>query len=121
LLKDECHLRLNRAKGKTLVLDSYRKTIIGLLAIFFLLGGVSCYFWPPSSGIGLEWKAACWRFAPVMAVLWIAYDELKRVPRWAWVVLPIVLIIIIRWPKLALLCIPLAILAALLKVRLKRR
>jgi hypothetical protein len=120
MLKDECRSRLSRAKGKSLALDSYRKTIIGLLAITFLLGGVGCFFWPPSSGFGLEWKAACWRFAPIMAILWLAYDDLKRVPRWLLVVLPIAVIVLVRWPKLALLCLPLLAIFAMLKIRVTK-
>ena len=34
----------------------------GILAIFFMLGALACWIWPPTQGVGLEWEAACWRF-----------------------------------------------------------
>jgi hypothetical protein len=56
-----------------------------------------------------------------LAVLWLAYDDLKRIPWWLWIAAPIVLFIIIKWKFMVLLCIPILILIGLLKPRLKRR
>jgi hypothetical protein len=98
-----------------------RRSILGILAIFSLLGAIGSWIWPPTDGFGLEWQSACWRFAPIMAVLWLAYDELKRIPKWLWLVLPVALIIIVKWPKTFLLCIPFLVLLVLLKMRWKSR
>jgi hypothetical protein len=98
-----------------------RRTLLGILAIFFMLGALACWIWPPTQGVGLEWEAACWRFAPILAVLWLAYHDLKRIPKWLWITLPLILIIIVKWPKTLLLSIPLLILLILLKLRIKGR
>jgi hypothetical protein len=98
-----------------------RKTLIGILAIVFLLGMLAFSFWPPTGSTGLEWQSACWRIGPLLAVLWLAYDELKRIPRWLWFVLPVAIFILVKWPKMMLLSIPFLILLAVLKLRLKGR
>jgi hypothetical protein len=100
----------------------FRRPLLGILAIIFALGAIGCWIWPPSAGVGLEWQAACWRFAPILAVLWLAYDELQRIPKWLWIALPIAIIIIVKWPtKTLLLGVPLVIVLALLKMRWKIR
>jgi hypothetical protein len=99
-----------------------RRAILGILAIFFTLGAIGCWIWPPSAGMGLEWQSVCSRFAPILAVLWLAYDQLKRIPKWLWIALPIVLFIIVKWPTRTLLFgVPFVILFVLLKVRWKIR
>ncbi len=98
-----------------------RRAILGILAVFFMLGALGTWFWPPTQGAGLEWQAACWRFAPILAVLWIAYYDLKRIPWWLWLTLPFILIIIVKWPRYLLFSIPFLILFILLKLRIKGR
>lgn len=99
----------------------YRRTIIGVSAIIFAIGAVGCLKWPPTQGIGLEWESACWRLAPIFAVIWLAYDNLKRIPRWLWFVMPIAIFVLYKWKYLLLLFIPLAIILELLKPRIKNR
>lgn len=101
--------------------DDLRRTLLGVLAILCMLGALASWIWPPSEGMGLEWQAACWRFAPILAALWLAYYELKRVPWWLWLVLPVAIIIIVKWPRYLLLSIPILILLILLNLRFKRR
>jgi hypothetical protein len=101
--------------------NDLRKAILGILAMIFLLGALGCLLWPPSKSPGLEWEAACCRIGPILAVLWLAYDDLKRIPWWLWIAAPIVLFIIIKWKIMVLFCIPILILIGLLKPRLKRR
>jgi hypothetical protein len=118
MLKDECGMLRNNQPQTT---NDTRRTLIGILAVFFLLGALACWIWPPTQGVGLEWESACWRFAPILAVLWLAYPELKRVPWWLWLVLPVALVIIVKWPKTFLLSIPFLVLVVLLKVQWTRR
>jgi hypothetical protein len=99
--------------------DDLRRNLLGVLAIVFMLGALASWIWPPTQGMGLEWQAACWRFAPILAALWLAYYELKRVPWWLWLILPVVIIIIVKWPRYLLLSIPILILLILLNLRLK--
>ena len=98
-----------------------RRTILGILAIFFMLGALGCWIWPPTHGVGLEWETTCWRIGPILAVLWLAYYDLKRIPWWLWLTLPVILIIIVKWPKYILLSIPFLILLVLLNKRMKSR
>ena len=101
--------------------DDLQRTLLGVLAILSMLGAVASWIWPPTQGMGLEWQAACWRFAPILGALWLAYYELKRVPWWLWLVLPVAIVIIVKWPRFLLLSIPILILLILLNLRFKRQ
>ena len=47
-----------------------------------------------------------------MGAAWLAYDNVQRLPGWLLVSLPLLLVVLVRWPKLLLLLIPLLILSA---------
>jgi hypothetical protein len=98
-----------------------RKMILGLLSAAFLLGAAIFFFWPPVGNAGREWEAACFRIGPIFAVLWLAYDDIKRIPWWLWVASPVVLFVLFKWKYLVLLLIPIIAVVAILKPRLKRR
>ena len=50
-----------------------------------------------------------------MAAAWLAYDDLQRLPGWLLLALPLLLVVLVRWPKLLLLLVPLLILCAALR------
>jgi hypothetical protein len=101
--------------------NDQRRIIIGILTVIFFLGALGFSIWPPSGSAGQEWQSACWRIGPLLAVFWLAYNDLKRIPRWLWFMLPVIFIVMVKWPKTLLLLIPFLILLALLKLRLKSR
>ncbi len=56
-----------------------------------------------------------------MAAIWLAYDQLKRIPLWLWIALPILVIVAARWPKVLWALIPALIVVAILKPKARAR
>jgi hypothetical protein len=91
-----------------------RRHIIAALAILTFLGAMGFWIWPPSPGCE-QYKSACWHLWPVLVVLWLAYPDVQRIPTWGLVLVPVLLIVFIKWPKLLLLAIPALLLLAILR------
>jgi hypothetical protein len=105
--------------GKRAVFE-WRRTTLGLLALTLLIGWIQCWIWSPESNAGREWHTLCARFGPLLAILWLAYPEVQRIPRWFWLLIPIALFLIIKFPKMILLGIPVLFFLGFLKMRMKR-
>ena len=86
-----------------------------------LLGAVGFLIWPPEGVTGQQFKAACWRLGPALAVLWLAYSEVERLPPWLLFAVPVLLALLAWRPKLLLVAIPILIALAILKPRIARR
>jgi hypothetical protein len=65
----------------------------------------------------MQLEAACWRTGGCLAVLWLAYPDLRKVPGYVWITLPILILVLAKWPRLFLLVIPLLLLYALIRPR----
>jgi len=89
--------------------------------VALLLVAAGYMIWPPTGPNGQDLESACLRIGTVMAVLWLAYDHLCRVPNWFWWTLPVMLIALARRPQLLLLFVPLVIVLAVLKPRSTKR
>ena len=89
-----------------------RRHLVGILAILFLLGGVAFLIWPPSAQYD-QLSSICWHVGPILAALWLAYPDLCRLPGWVLLALPVLAIVLVRWPKFLLMLIPLLIALAL--------
>jgi hypothetical protein len=99
-----------------------RRHIIGIMAIILLLGGVAFWIWPPAdAGLMIQLEATCWRIGGCLVVLWLAYPDLRNIPRWIWLTVPVLILILARWPRMFLLAIPLLILYALIRPRISNR
>lgn len=61
--------------------------------------------------------AACVRVGAVMAVLWLAYDEVSRLPAWIWAAVPLLLALLAFKPKALLIAVPIIIALVILKPR----
>ncbi len=98
-----------------------RRHIIGIIALLLLLG--ACIYWisPPQSEWSHQLEAACWRVGPLLVMLWIAYPQLHYMPGWLWAAVPVLVIVLARWPRGFLLAIPLVIALAVLQPRFGRR
>jgi hypothetical protein len=65
-----------------------RRHVLGLIALGFMACAAVIFFSPPlalyqaAAGIGL-------RVGMLLGVLWLAWPDLHKLPRWAWYVLPI--------------------------------
>ena len=75
-----------------------RRHAIGVIAIVLLLGAGLLWVWPLEVAWYEPLKSACFRLGPCMAVLWLAYPEVKRLPAWAWGIIP-VLLVLIAWRR----------------------
>jgi hypothetical protein len=99
-----------------------RRHLIGILSIALLaFAAILWLFQPTIDGMMLQLEAACWRIGACLAVLWLAYPDLLNIPRWFWLTMPVLLIIIAKWPRIFLLLIPLLILFAIFRPRLSSR
>jgi hypothetical protein len=57
----------------------------------------------------------------VIALVWLAYPQLQRVPAWLAAVIVAALLVVVRWPRLIVLALPLVVLLWLLGPRAPRR
>jgi hypothetical protein len=98
-----------------------QKRILAAAAVMLLAAAVA--LWLGWSG-AVAWLgqsvadgllAFCWRTGALLAAAWLAYDDVQRLPGWLLLALPPLLIVLVRWPKLLLLIIPLLVLCALLR------
>ena len=79
-----------------------------------------CIYQPGEQGSLMQLEAACWRMGGCLAVLWLAYPDLRNIPRWVWVALPVLILVVAKWPRLFLFIIPLLLLYALIRPRLRQ-
>lgn len=102
--------------------NDIRKTIVGILA--FLMLGTAMVLW--LTGFAATrytlYFSLCCKVGPVLLLLWLAWNQLVRLPQWAFISVPIVLVALVINRKLVLLAIPLAAMLSFLNHPwLKRR
>lgn len=98
-----------------------RRHATGVIALVLL--GLAGWFFvsPPTGPVGQELQAAFARIGVVMAVIWLAYDQVKRVPPWILWTLPVFVIVLAFRPRYLLILVPLVIAMAILRPRSGRR
>jgi hypothetical protein len=72
-----------------------RRHILGLLALASLVSALVIDNCPPLESYRAAGSMGL-RIGMVLGVLWLAWPDLHRLPRWAWYVLPIGLFVLIR-------------------------
>ncbi len=93
-----------------------RRHLIGIISLVLFVGAmVSMHYDTP------QFTSACSRVGALMAVLWLAYKELQRLPERIWRPLLLAALVLAIRPKLILWAIPLIIILAILKPRFGRR
>lgn len=93
-----------------------RRHLIGIIALLLFVGVlVSLYYEAP------QFTAACSRVGVLMAVLWLAYNELQRLPERLWRPLLVGALVLAIRPKLIVWAIPLIVALAILKPRFGKR
>lgn len=99
-----------------------RRTALGLLAATLVTGAVYFSLWPPES---VNWRAwllpACVRMGAVTTALWMAWDDLQRLPRWVLSATVTALVLVAIKPRLFLLIIPLVAVLAIIRPRFGQR
>ena len=89
-----------------------QRRILAISAVVLLLSAAAIWLWWPESEGAL---AFCWRAGVLMAVAWLAFDDVQRLPGWMVLAVPVMLIVAARWPRLLVALIPLLILWAILR------
>jgi len=95
-----------------------QRRILGVAAILFLLGAAVLWWRWPGMEVQLAFLS---RMGAVLVAAWLAYDDVQRLPGWVLLLLPVVLIVVVRWPRLMLLLIPALVLWAILQRVFPRR
>jgi hypothetical protein len=79
-----------------------KRTKLGVLAVLLLATAGVLKLIPaehaPANSVGLF--GACWRIGFVLAVFWLAYPDLVRLPRWLMPAVLLVGLAMARWPWL---------------------
>ncbi len=89
-----------------------RRHILGIIALVLLGGAVILSIWPPQSNAAETWqavRAAFIRTGVLASVIWLAYRELERLPRWLFTVIPIAGLLVAARPRWAIVLVPLAL------------
>ena len=98
-----------------------RRHAIAVIALVLLLAAGILWIRP----LGYHWyeplKSACSRLGPFMAVLWLAYPEVKRLPPWLLGTIPVLVVILAVRPKWLLIAVPIIIALAILKPKTPSR
>jgi hypothetical protein len=89
-----------------------QRRILAVSAVTLLLIAVGTWWWHPEAESTLSF---CWRMGAILAAAWLAYDDVQRLPTWLLLMLPVLLIVLVRWSRLLLLVIPVLILWAVLR------
>lgn len=92
-----------------------RRHGVGIIAIVLLLAAGALLVWP----LPYHWyeplKAACCRLGPFMAVLWLAYPEVSRMPPWLLGMIPALVVTLAVKPKWFFVALPIVIAVAVLR------
>jgi hypothetical protein len=86
--------------------------ILAASAVVLLLGAVVVGWWRPEDENVL---AFCWRAGAILGAAWLAYDDVQRLPNWLLLLLPVLLIVAVRWSKLLIWIIPALVIWAILR------
>lgn len=93
-----------------------QRPAIGIIALVLLFTGAGLYF-----GVGgsqaLTWAAGCLRIGMVMAVTWLAYPQLSRLPLWFFGLLLACVVAVALKPKLLIAAVVILIAAVILRPR----
>ena len=97
------------------IIDRMHRPTIGLIAVVLLAIGLA------TRGQSDETlSAACLRVAVVMGILWFAHPQLKNLPRWLVAASAVGLFVVMRWPRLVVIVLPLVVILWLLGPRAPR-
>lgn len=98
-----------------MVPEAKRRLTIGIIALVLLSAALTLTLGEGSQNEML--KAAFWRVGSVMGLLWAAYDDLVRLPKWFFPIILGSVVIIALKPKAALILIPLFLFLTFIRPR----
>ena len=92
-----------------------RRHAIALIVVLLLAGAIVLWLWPPIEGGYPMLEAVCWRVGAVMAVLWLAYPDVKRLPPWLFGVVPILIVLLAARPRWFIYLVPVVLVIGVLR------
>jgi hypothetical protein len=97
-----------------------RRRILGIAALVLLAIAVVLWLWQPVlegpwAANWLSSMAFCFRMGALLGAAWLAFDDVQRLPGWLLLVLPMLVIVLVKSPKIFLLLLPAVILYAVAK------
>ncbi|NLX94573.1 MAG: hypothetical protein GXY83_00200 [Rhodopirellula sp.] len=98
-----------------------RRHAVGMFALMLLLGGVAFEIWPPVASGSQQLQSACWRVGALMAVWWLAYKEVMRLPAWILAAIPALALTLAIRPRWFLIALPIVIALLVLRPRAPKR
>ena len=98
-----------------------RRHAIGIIALVLLLAAVVFKIWPPPWSGDILAEGAFVRVGAIMAALWLAYPDVKRLPPWLLGAIPLLVVLLAAYRKVFLILFPIVIALAILKPRIPSR
>ena len=106
-----------------------RRHAIAVIALMLVGAGGGCWLWAPMESAGWQqFQGACWRMGALMAVAWLAYPEIQRIPSWMIPVFFFIAAVLLWRPRvilalvrLAPVAIPIILVLVILAPRLRRK
>lgn len=80
-----------------------QRRILAVSTVLSFLVSAVVWFWQPESEATLAFFL---RLGAVLAAAWLAFDDVQRIPGWLLALLPVVLVVVARWPRFLFLLIP---------------
>ena len=96
-----------------------RRHAIGIIAVLLLGTAGTLWLWPIVDDGSQVIGAACLRVGVLMAVLWIAYTDVQRIPAWVLGVVPVLMVLVALRPRLFPYVVPIVLFIAILRPRKK--
>lgn len=89
--------------------------LIGVAAGMLLLVAAGLILWAPNTPMWQESIALFTRLGAIAFLFWLAWYDLRRIPAWLMVMLPIAALILARWPRYFLLLVPVLVVVGFLR------
>jgi hypothetical protein len=94
---------------------------LAILAIACLVGAAGFMIWPLPEEHEALVVSFLWRLGALTAVLWLAYPDLMRIPRWLALAVPVLVIVLVKWPKMIFVVVPALIVLVVLQRTLRQK
>jgi 4-amino-4-deoxy-L-arabinose transferase-like glycosyltransferase len=109
---------------QSLIPNLMRRHLVGILGLALIAAWIvleiKLRMGHEQSAVEADFEGAASRIGGFLIILWLAWDQLKRIPNWLWLVLPaIAAAFLFRRPQILVLLIPILIAVAILRPRNK--
>ena len=94
-----------------------RRHAVGVLALALLVTAAVLWMGGTQEGFSYQIEVNFIRVGSLLAVFWLAYSDLTRIPPWLWAALLPVLVIVVIRPRWLVFVLPLLFLLAVLHPR----